>query len=391
MIHVTIYDQTTLDSERPIYPVGPAVTTLGLLGIMYAMCNEISAMGLTPLWLQRPLEFLGHHVPIVCWACMLLGGMLSHQIGQWSLFADYALWSGLICLPLCFVAAHGFDHCVSAARISVGWQEGDEGLLSFRLAFGFFLLCAWFPTLAIHSFGCPVMGSVPTLVVDDDGWVITKWLLPQQIEQVRDKMSATAAPECTNTCKLYNASTDLNQTISPLVNNSVCQDGGHGDLSPADSSSSSRASVFERQCQLGADTVDCGCRDGKSVADWVPPPDLKREYGWQSRFDADGGKCGNFLMIWNGFNGFPLLLFVCWCMYKQIPIMRRARAGLCFPRCRADDMERSNSSRAESEASKRERSQYGAHANDAAAHAAGRTTRLVNPLIAADIETGQVA
>ena len=65
-----------------------------------------------------------------------------------------------------------------------------------------------------------------------------------------------------------------------------CDDGGLG----------SNSSL----CPLGSDTADCGCREGSTVADWLPPP---AELGWGDRWYqcAEGGMgtwlCAFFALI----------------------------------------------------------------------------------------------
>ena len=120
-------------------------------------------------------------------------------------------------------------------------------------------------------------------------------------------------PTCTDTC--------------PSHNNSFCSDGGLGSAVPGYSN-----------CPLGSDTIDCGCRNGTTVADWLPPLDLMREYGWGDRLanapmisGVSSSSCGPSLI---GTNVALLSILCALCiMCKELAAIRRPM----YVRCKRRD------------------------------------------------------
>ena len=205
------------------------------------------------------------------WCCAVVS-----QIGWWSLYSDLGLWGGAIGIPLVLVGFLGFNNCVSghskrwSAQCHCCCGGGPLGYVVIGLA----------ATTGSTQF-CPATGTVPTLVLDDWGRVVVdEWMSPEAAQLAAEELALAATPNCTDNCSYIHqidhvidhthTSTIGSNHHSGYTNNARCDDGGLG---------------FDHSyCPLGSDTADCGCRNGTTVADWLPPPELgPREYTWEDR------------------------------------------------------------------------------------------------------------
>jgi hypothetical protein len=202
----------------------------------------------------------------------LLGGAVS-QAGWWSLYGDLGLWGGVIGVPLTIVGLLRF--CCVVGHSPGFDREDDSGVICIVMLYAMSGLVATVKT-------CPVLGTVPSKRLDDDGRVVTEWVIPEAAQLAGQELTLTAAPNCTDgcprwwscTCKREIADDDGHFVRLNLTNDGYCNDGGLGS--------------DDTYCPLGSDTADCGCRSGTTVADWLPPQELGREYGWGDRYEHGG-------------------------------------------------------------------------------------------------------
>jgi len=182
-----------------------------------------------------------------------------------------------------------------------------------------------------------------------DGTVLTVWVSPEVAQLARQELALTATPQCTDTCyseycseycwstdeiDWFSDETDETDEISNRCSAScrswhsptsdgVCNDGGLG---------TEEYSKYS-YCPLGSDTADCGCRNGTTVADWLPP---LSGGGWSERWNANvyirptrspfmagRGMCGTATI----FAGISLLFLPCalYGVCKELAMMRSPR------------------------------------------------------------------
>jgi hypothetical protein len=209
-----------------------------------------------------------------CWACVMVCGAAMSQAGWWSLYGDLGLWGGVIGIPLVLVGYNGFT-CVGGH--SPGWDMLAGAVSGDLCGYTMFALIG----SGLSALACPATGTVPAPVLDDEGQVLTgEWVSPEAAQLAWPELALTAAPHCRNNCEARVLIMRSKIWAWLEVYNSRCEDGGLGSVSDTGS-----------YCPLGSDTADCGCRNGTTVADWLTPPEERRqEYGWSDR--AGVGGCG---------------------------------------------------------------------------------------------------
>ena len=225
-----------------------------------------------------------------CWLPLLCGAAVV-QAGLLPLYGDLALWCGVGGGALMLVGAF------SLWRYS-GLTEDFLGLLGLYVGFGTM-------ATACSAINCPATGTVPAMAINDEGMMVGDWQTPEAAQLAMAELAQSVVRDCTDTCHRQNSEGKLLVTAG----DDICQDGGLG-------SDSSRWNYqgrnFQGYCPLGSDTTDCGCRNGTSIADWLPPLELGREpdtYGWGDRHESGRGCLMAFYMACISL--FTLLIALC--------------------------------------------------------------------------------
>lgn len=233
---------------------------------------------------------------------MLCGGVVQHAC-LWSLYGDLGLRGGAIGGVLVLVGALGFTcvACTVGQPCELFWS-----IILMGTVFGAF-------ATLISEDACPVTGMVRATVLDDDSTIVTtEWMRVEEAKLAKQQLALMATPECTDTCR--------NTCTGWCID--ICNDGGLGSTG-----------YQYNECPLGSDTSDCGCREGTTVADWLPPLE---EYSWGDRSDvkAHGGllydSCGSTL-ISAGISLFCFLLLVVCAVPMQLVLLQRQAKDAAGP------------------------------------------------------------
>jgi len=305
-----------MDCGTVAYGLAPAMSW-ALLAVVCAACSELVAMGLLLRRLpQRPIAWL-RGLSSGWWACLLLFDGAAQQAAVWSLTGDWGSLGSVIAVLLWVVAVHGFDYAqwpmTKGRQTTAGAATGLSRQWYFRYWAFFFTLSGiiaadW--SLAI----CPAAGTAPTAVVNHDMLVRIEWLHTREIARAHARQSRSAAPPCTDSCHtLTSKASSAQSEYDPLINDTICRDGGRG------STNSLHDPYWRSACPLGSDTIDCGCRNGTSIADWLSPlpeGDMGRDhqYGWSDRWET---YCGSVVAVVQLCLALPTLLGTLWCVCRE--------------------------------------------------------------------------